>query len=346
MNFVLPADDEIAEACRLGGCDIFNYQDARRFLLTDEPGKNLVNRFISYLICLKIIPPSRQKWIAGINKALQLYYDHAGKYFDKSNDDPLSILPVKYEEVMRTDFPRTNHWFEGFAKDMKLDLTKFNDVVLRVSRIFAVMGRELKDRHYTQGYDRFAFAFLGLGAVFCNQNNLSYDVAEALAYHLTNNVLSLLPMATLLDKQDELQKHFEKLDKVLMNYNTSQYMKIKNGGGSLILFGVRWELTLFADEHIIDDTFRIWDQIFGRLESYSLMIMAFTIAHVSQVVIPTPCMNVLECVIHFDKWNTTELVQVANEILNHHRTLVQNCCEYFCPKLPSLHGYEISEMTF
>ena len=342
MNYVTPTEYDIIEACRLGGCDIFNYDDARKFLLTDNEGKSITNRFISYLICLKIIPPMRQKWALGITKAISLYYDHAEKLFPSRESDPLEIVPVNQEQVMRNDFPRTYHWFEKSAKEVKLDLSKFKDVETRVARIFAVLSRNHKEFPYTQGYDRYAFAFLGLAASWCNNSDLPYDVAEALAYHLTANVISLLPMARLLDKQDQLAAHFDKLDKIFMNYDRPQFQRVRNGGGSLILFGVKWELVLYADDHSLDETFRLWDQVFGRLEAYEDVITALTIAHVCQVQIPPDAANVIEAVTHFNKWNVEELIKTADALLMHHRNCGQVCCEFFCPKLPSFHGYVIS----
>ena len=345
MKFVTPTEYDIIECCRLGGCDIFNYDDARSFLLTDKEGKGITNRFISYLICLKIIPPMRQRWALGLIKAIDIYYDHAQRYFDSDDSDPLDIVPLKQEQVMRSDFPRTMSWFNSFAKDLEIDLKKFNDAEKRLSRIFAVMSKEHPDLPYTQGYDRYALAMLALGAVFCNNNSQSYDIAEALAYHLTTNILSILPMAKLLDKQSELAAHFDKLDKIFMNYDREQFLRVKRGGGSLILFGVKWEIVLFADNHSIDDTFRLWDQIFGRLECYQDVITAITIAHICQVQIPPNCQNVLECVAHFDKWDVSALIKTANELLTHHRTFGQICCEYCCPKITTLHGYSVSPET-
>lgn len=346
LNFITPPEYDLIECCRLGGCDIFTYIDARNLLLTDKSGKNSTDRFISYLICLKIIPPTRNKWAVGLIKVLDVYYDHANKYFDSRDSDPLEILPVKQEEPLRNDLPRTYNWFKDAVKELKLDLNKLNDAQQRVARIFAVLCRENRGFKYTQGFDRYAYAFLALGAKWCNNYNVSYDVAEALSYHLTNNIISIIPMARLLDQQNELAAHFDKLQKIFMNYDREQYLKIKNGGGSLILFGVKWELVLYADDHTIDDTFRIWDQILGRLESYTDVITAMTIAHISQVYIPPNETNVIETVNHFKQWDTGKLIVTANQLLDHHRSFKEVFCEFFCPKCPSYHGYVISIEKF
>ena len=137
----------------------------------------------------------------------------------------------------------------------------------------------------------------------------------------------------------------DKLDKIFMNYDRAQFLRIKSGGGSLILFGSKWEIVLYADNHPIDDTFRLWDQIFARLECYQDVITALTIAHICQVEIPPDCTNVPECVTHFDKWDVTALIQTANQLLKHQRSFGEICCEYCCPKLPQYHGYSVSPET-
>lgn len=344
MQLRTPDEYQITEALRLGEGMIFNYMDARKFLLVDKANKNPVDRLISYLICLKIIYQSREKWVPSLLKVAETYYEHVKFYFEKDSDDPLSIVPTKSEVTMKNDFPRTVNWYNAVAPALGVDLKKINDAEFRISRMFAILAREHPEIVYTQGYDRYGFIYYAMCLLLCQKGNLPVEFGEAIAYNLLCNTLSLIPMSRLLDNQPELVKHFTHLDNVLLNYDREKYDRLSKNGASLLLFGVRFELLLFADEHDLDDTFRIWDQIFGRLENYDHMISAFTIAHIHQIQFSPECVNVLEEILHFEKWNMDQLIIDANELLNHRRSFIESICEFCCPKLPFLHGYSISEI--
>ena len=311
MKNTIPESEEnqFIEGLRIHGCSIFEYIDARKFLLVDCEEKEVSNRIISYLICLRIIPHSRPKWSFSLSKAFHIYFEHVSHYLSNSPEDPLSTVPIRYENVMRNDFSRTINWFFQIAASYQVDLTKFSNSLFRISRIYTILLHEHPEISYSQGYDRYGCIFLALLSRFCQTCNINIDFAEALTYHLVSAILSILPMVSLLDHQERLISHFQDLDKILMNYNLNQYNLLERKGVSIILFGVKWELLLFADEHPLEDILRLWDQIFGRLEDYQNVIMAMTISHINQVYIPNNDNKVLETVSHFSNWNVSNIIQ-------------------------------------
>lgn len=342
MQLKTPDEVVLTDAFRLGDGLIFNYMDARKFLLTDSAKKNPIDRLISYLIYLKIIVPNRSKWSQSLLKATDMYYDHLKFYFEKSQDDPLAIVSTKTETALRTDITKAMPYFKSIDPSFGLDLSKKIDIEFRISRIFAVLEREHPEIQYTQGYDKYGYIYFALALRFCQQGNLPLEFAEAIAYHLVCSTLSLIPMARLLDNQKELVKHFNDLDKILLNYDRPKYNLLSSKGVSILLFGVKFELLLFADEHDIESTLRIWDQIFGRLESYNYMINAFTIAHTHQIKIPENCINALDEIKKFKNWNVDQLITDAGELMAHKRSFKESMCKYCCPKLPQYHGYILS----
>lgn len=347
MNFQLPSEVILTDAFRLGEGMIFSYDDARKFLLTDNHGKNMVDRLISYLICLKIISPLRPKWSESLLIAVDMYYSSLKYYFKDDYKNALRIVSTKSESIMSVDFPRTLGWFNEMAPTIGAEISKEIDVLEIISRIFAILEREHPELQYTQGFDRYAYSFFAMALSFCQKGSLPIEFGEAITYHLVCNTISLLPMTKLLDDQQKLMEHFDRLDKVLMNYDYQKYKLLTDFNASILFFGVRFEMLLFADEHSFEETLRIWDQIFGRLESYEYMINAFTLAHVHQAKIEDDCPNVLESILHNQKWDVDKLILDANALLHHQKSIKETLCEACCPKLTRFHGYSIvSDFVF
>ena len=339
MDFILPEENELIDAIYSLGCDIFEYNDSRLFLLDNIKEKKIINRLISYLICLKIIPSQRNKWGTYLYKNINHYFQRVRFYFDKNPLEPLQSLPIKYESLLKNDLVRTIRWFEKIALEIGIKESFISEGLFRISRIFSIIILENPDISYTQGFDRFGCIFFALTSLFCQLTNLSLEVAESLTYYLTFSLLSILPMRSLLDNPLEVHEHFKKLDNILLNYSNIHHSWLHKNNSEIIFFGVRWELLLFSDEHNINDIFLIWDQILGRLESLNEIIISFSISHLIQFSTKIN-ENINEYILHNKEWDILKIINDMKKILFYKRGFKEEFCFICCPCLPKYHGFE------
>jgi len=342
MNFLVPDEPEIVNAIYSLGCDIFCFMDARKFLMDYSERKSICNRLISYLVCLRVVPNQRQKWGLYLHKNASNYSGHIKHYFSKNPTDPFLILPERSASLMNNDFKRTISWFKTIATEFGVDLSSIGDPLLRISRIYSVLTMEWNDFRYSQGYDRYGCLFLAYTLAYCQQSGLGADFAESMTYYLTRSILSIVPMATMLDNHQAVAKHFNELENVLMNYNYGVYKAIKQNGSQLLFFGVRWELLLYADEHDGFDILSLWDYLIGQIENYEDAIKALTIAHITQVPLKDTTKNINETILHFKSWDIKRIIDDATNILKHKKGLIQELFTMCCPIFPSIHGYQIN----
>ena len=297
--------NEVSESFHVGSGDIKSFMDARRFLLTDSANKNIADRLISYLVCLKITKLPPKLFPNDFIFIIESYMQYKSFYFSQEMEDPLSIIKTKSAKTMATDFTRTVTLFDSIAKENEIEKICCEKSIQSISRIFAILSKEHPDRFYMQGFDRFAFIYYALSLLFCQNYNLSNNFAEAITYHLLFHTLIILPMSKLIVNQPELSNHFDYLTKILMNYDRSKYNLLTSKNLSLLLFGVRYEALLFIDEHNLDDGLRIWDQIFARLENLDDVIGSFTLAHVHNIKITGKYSNPIEEIQHYKNWDIT-----------------------------------------
>lgn len=274
------------------------------------------------------------------------YYYRASRYFSKSPKEPLATVSMNFENMITPDIEETDEWFMGLLKDigmMKHEMTNFR---LRVTRIFAMLINESQSFAYTKGIIRIGCVCITMAAGFAKAAKLPFDFAEAIAYYLTKNIISLIPARRLLDNKEKLISHFENEDQMIRGTSPETYKRMQAGGCSACNFSLRYEVFLFAQEHHAVAIMNIWDQIFGRLEQLTEIIQCLTVAHIMQVEIPEGCKTATDVVLNTRKWDLEKLISDARQILTHQRSCKQSMCLFFCPKLKSFHGYEVKSEWF
>lgn len=341
MNFDLPPEEKIVEGLRMLDCTIFCYNDVAKFLSENIQEKKVADRFISWLVALRVLHQRRQSWGTTLYNICDNYFDRCKQVFSKKPQDPLAAVPMNIESVIRKDVENAVPWLEQLFKDVQMSKKFLNGPNLRLSRIFALLVHESKEISYTQNFYHLGCVCLVMTSVFSDLAKLSADFAEAVSFYLVRSIISFIPLVRIKDSNEKLLSHYEELDQVIANVAPEQYKVMAANKVSSITFSIRYEILLFATEnHNIIDILNIWDQIFSRLARLEF-IECLAAAHVMQVRIPSDASNVSDLISNWKNWDVIQLIKDAVIILEHNRSFGQSCCLYFCPRFKSFAGYEV-----
>jgi hypothetical protein len=338
MSFTLPEESVIVDGLYRLNCEIFGYEDVRTFLITNTPDKRVADRFISWCIQLRVIPGQRQKWGTALYLKAQSYFELCDRELKKRPRDPLFLIPTEFDTLIRTDIAETRRWFHSICLDCGLSPSEVDDddFDLRLQRIYAIQTLASPDSKYTVGLVRVGSVCLAMACTFCKHAGIGLDFGEAIAYHMTCVVSSLIPARRLLDDRQRFVAHFEASDQAMRQLRPDLFGKLVTG---TLGFGMKWEMTLFAGSHSGVEILNLWDQIFGRLERLPEFIQAVTIAHVIQLQVEE-----IDGVVdakETQRWDLGVLIGDATRILTHERSCREAFCAFMCPWLKQYHGFQV-----
>ncbi|OHT01644.1 hypothetical protein TRFO_31531 [Tritrichomonas foetus] len=298
-----------AAVYRLSGL-FFSMDDANAFLSSAGLSKNNATRFICWLISFNIISPNHEKWALELFKLYKDYKQMLNSYI-KDPSDPLIDVPVKSATVIESDIMRGMRWFQSLAADLKLNEYYISDVELRANRILAVCSLDSPHYSYTQGHDRYLFISFLLALEFSAQSGLSRDFAEAIAFYLARDFISMTAISKYLDNVTETEDHFEKMDREMAKVAPEIMRQLFDVGQSSIHFALRWELLLFADEYDIKRLLYLWDQILYYKNIFKKFLFALCIAHIQQITPAMPGEIMVEKIQTFRNWNVQQILSDA-----------------------------------
>jgi hypothetical protein len=337
MNFDLPEESAIVDGLYRLNCEIFSYEDVRLFLLTNIPEKRVADRFISWCIQLRLIPSVRQKWGTALYLKAQDYFNLCRRELTKRPLDPLYLIPTEFDTIIRTDIAETKHWFHDIVRDCGLDGREIDDDFdLRLQRIYAIQTLASPDSKYTVGLVRVGSVCLAMAAAFCRHAGLHPDFGEAISYHMTNVISSVIPARRLLDSHQRFVAHFAASDQAMRLLRPELFAKLPSG---TLSFGMKWEMTLFGASHSGVIILNMWDQIFGRFESLPEFVQGLTIAHIIQLEIEE--VDGVVDIKEGQKWDALKIIEDATRILTHERSCGQAFCAFACPLLKKYHGFQV-----
>ncbi|OHS95750.1 hypothetical protein TRFO_38139 [Tritrichomonas foetus] len=289
--------------------DILNYSDAVSFLQKPDLDKDNITRILCWLIVLKIIPDSQLQSAIGVSKLVTKYQKESKNNLKDFYDDPLSAIPKNESRVIVADINRSIFWFETMAKQVKLDEYYFKSVRERVYRIFSLIS--LRKESYIQGFDRYVLISYLLGLIFISKSGLSPDVAEALSFFISRSLISIARPGDLLADNSVTEEHFSKLDKKINESAPEVGQIMESLGISSILFALRWQLLIFADEHDLKGTLFIWDNVIVHSLNYPQYIENLSVAHICQIPKDSTG-NIIETIQRFRQWDNLEIVRKAD----------------------------------
>lgn len=300
---------------------IFSKNDAINYLTEPNLEKDNINRLISWLMVLDIIPDDHIDSASHLNKLLKLFNSLKVKYF-KVNENPHDCLPTKESHVITADINRSFLWFIRLAKELGIDISTSDNTKDTIVEILVLIALVPKKYKYIQGFDRFTLVSFLLATTFTHKYQLSNNVAAAISFFLTRKILSIVDISKILDDEQSREKRFGYLDQLLQIYTPDIVKHLTKCGTTAIHFALRWHLVLFADEHNIRGMLYIWDNAFANYHNYLQYIQYLSVAHVIQVQ-REPFDNdnsnlIVSHIHHYDKWDEVELVKMANTLAYSH----------------------------
>lgn len=339
-RFSVPSEMEIVDSLCNVNCEIFNFDDAHRFLISNAPNKAITDRFISWCISFKIIPFTRQKWGTMFHKAVAQYAEKLQRYFGEAIDDPLSSIPMDFEDTLKPEMERAEEWFRSGVEELCLRKDFVVNPKTRISRIYVLLNNETLKFEYSVGTYVFGALFLLVSSIYAELVGLSPDFAEAIAYYFTRALFSLLPAKRLINSHQKLVRHFDNITQMLKCTGKEQYDFLIKNKANVFKLIMNFELFLFSKQHHLIELMNIWDQIFARIGYVSPFIQCLIVTHFGQIKFKEDIDDINEYVMNYNDYNAHKIIKDSISMLNHKRTLKETCCLYICPKLKDSQGYE------
>jgi hypothetical protein len=339
MDFPIPFENEIVDGLYSLNCEIFDTNDVRNFLVTNEPNKKIVDRFISWCVYLRVLEIRRPTWGTFLYRICEDYGKQVSTRFEKNPKDPLGLVDPNVEAALRDDFESHKAWLVRISKECGVPDDQI-DFDIRIQRIYALLSFQ-PEFGYRASLIKIGCVCLAMTAGFSTKVKLHNNFAEAIAFRLARALHSLIPAASLLANQQSLVKYYGDLDTVLLAAAPQTSAILQANGISAISFGINYELVLFAGQHKGVAILNIWDQIIARPERLRDFVACLTVAHVKQFKIdPTP-KDIRAAILAQTDWDVEKLIGDAIQTMAHEKGWGESCCTYFCPWLKSFHGYEI-----
>ncbi|KAK8894639.1 hypothetical protein M9Y10_023076 [Tritrichomonas musculus] len=312
---------------------ILDFSDAVSFLKEPNLNKDNVMRMLSWLIVLKIIPDTSVESSVAVANMYRAYRMIIKKKLEGA-EDPLEKINVKESRVIIADINRSLYWFDSLAKSINLEEYYTQEVRAHTIRILSLLSLSSKVLSYLQGFDRYVLVSYLLGLIFISKSGLPTTVAEAISYFLSLNLLKMSRPDKLLVDNDKTVQHFQELDSKIAIYAPDVYEKMSSNEVSSLLFALRWQLLIFADEHDLKGLLYIWDNAIVNRAQYSNYLESLSISHICQI--PEDSQgNLVEVIQHYRKWDNVEIVRKADSLLSeiesskHYRIGVLNYVLFF-----------------
>lgn len=291
-----------------------NFEEVQKVLLQQDFNKHNGIRFLCWMIRTNLIKSLRSSWIESFSSLYKDYSAKAEIYFSNPNLNPLDSIPARVAHVVRSDITRTKSWFMKCASQIGLQPNNIEDSDKRAERIISLIQNDSKKFNYTQGHDRFVWISLLLGLFFSSNGGLNNNFAEAMGYHLSKALISMIKISKYIENYERIEKHFAKVDKLLALKKPNIAHILRCCGNSSIHFAMKWELTWFAEEYQANELMFLWDQIIARLEDLDEFMRCLVVAHVSQVPIPHNKDEMAICIQKNKKW---DVIRAINDAINY-----------------------------
>lgn len=313
------SNDTLRSALISKSGDIYDFYDVQNFLSKRDFSKSIGQRFLSWLIRLGIIPAARSEWVSKIQQKYSNYRSLCQRFFKNNYDEPLKSLGQESGHTINVDILRTHPWFLKMASDLGVPESFLKETDLQAKRILAVIGLENPELSYTQGHDRYVWVTLIISIIFAIDGDLPMSFAEAMTYHMTRAFIAINPISGDIENFSKVEAHFAVLDEMVEAEVPHTSALLKSVGHSSMHYALKWELTLFADEHNIHELMFIWDQVLVHIDDIVDYIRCLCIAHIKQVHCPEMADEMAQAIQRNRVWNVPKILDDAEELLNNMR---------------------------
>jgi hypothetical protein len=302
-------NEQIRDAVLRFNGSIFCRSHAKAFLRELEPRKDNTERLFSWLLFFRIVPYGPAA-IASAVAALHTQYQHDISQWFREIDRPLADTPPAIAGAIAKDVPRTIGWFRRLAAE-RCPLPPDAVTSMHAHRILCALYRLDREQFsYVQGFDRFVFICYMLALIFTAAAALPADVAEAIAFRLTAEVLKLLQVGDIIGQR---KMHvFNRIDELVRRRAPAIAAEIDRNGSMSFIYGLKWHILLFADEHPFDGILNIWDAAIVRSKRIDEFVVAVAVEHVAQVKWRKDD-QIVDAIQHFTAWDEGKLLRDSTE---------------------------------
>jgi hypothetical protein len=259
-------DDRIRDAVLRFNGSILCRSDAKGFLGELAPKKDNTERLFSWLLFFRLVPSGAAAIASAVAAGCAKYRHDISQWF-RDIDDPLANKPRDVGRAIARDVPQSIDWFHWLVAG-RLPLPRDDVASLHASRILCALYRLDPEQYaYVQGFDRFAFVCYALALLFTGAAALPPDVAEAIAFSITAELLKLLQAGDIIAQR---KMHvYKRIDEQVRRRLPEIAREIDRDGIMSFIYRFRWHMLLFADEHPFNEILNIWDAARGLTTSLS-----------------------------------------------------------------------------
>lgn len=299
--------------------DIYDFYDVQEFLLRRDFFKPVGCRFLSWLIRLSVIPAARAEWVSKIQAKYSAYKILCQHLFKENYQTPLKRLSNDVAYTIRVDIDRTHSWFLSISKALGIPQKYLENTDVIAQRILAVITIDTPHLSYVQGHDRYAWMALLVSLYFIVKGNLTVEFAEAMSFYISRAFIAYNPISQDIENLPIIEAHFRILDRLVEEFVPETAALLNSVHHCSMHYALKWELTLFADEHNVHELMYLWDQILGRIEDITDFLRFLCVAHIQQVPLPKMADEMAQAIQKNKNWDVPHILDAADEMLQNAR---------------------------
>ena len=225
---------------------------AELFLKNINLNKCNLNRLISWLLYLDILPNDINNWSIFLYNIFKIYRLDLLFYIKDNSGIPF-YYNQKISELILSDVSRSYTIFLKMINYFNIPIDICNDFKIRISRILIITLLKSPKIEYIQGFDRYAFLSYSLSLKFCLEIGLGFIEAESLSILLLRSLLNFSEPLKFLEKNYlKIQYHID-LDSYLKIHNFDIINNLNINGFFSEHFTTNWIGVLFIETHKINE---------------------------------------------------------------------------------------------
>jgi hypothetical protein len=249
-------------------------------------------------------------------RTLSMQYHHLiGRLYKNGSIDSVALLDPSTAHVISADTMRTVVWFMRLSHEIGLPDVHLADAEQRTRRILATMCLDSSPLLYTQGHDRYIWVSYLVSLSFSVAGGLPRDFAEALAFNLGWAFVHRCDVSKNLNDFPLIEHHFLKLDELVRKEEPQVAELLERCSHSSLHYALKWQLTLFADEHNAHALLFLWDQIIARESRMDEFVRCLCVGHVKQVPIPADGDEMALVIQKHRSWDVARIVDDAAALM-------------------------------
>ena len=304
-------EDAIRAALLSQSGAIYNENDVLRFLKDMNFYKHIGARFLCWMIQLDQLPPVRAKWVSALFSLFTRYCQICEKHENQNRK-----LPAKRRLSERSNTTEDDQaWIAQMLDQMGIQGHYSDDAQIRVERISAMICLENSLMSYVSDFDRCIWISYLVCVFFASRGGLPKIFAEAVAYHMAYSLFARVNLIQNINSEELVRNHFYKIDRTLEAEVPEVFDLLRHNHQGAGDWAMRWELTLFSDEHTAYEVMLIWDQFLARVIQINKYIRFLCIAHVKQVPFAAIQTDDVRAIKTFRDWDVTRLVEDATNMM-------------------------------